>query len=204
MGRVGWLRAHSFGNLGEIGPEVWTEIARPGPSGKVVHRCCKGQRQHRPREISGVTNSQLRQAILNQALGCYHPLTATTTGTGGIVMDHGAARFHSRWCLLHPGELVIGRLTWDLPGVEPVWQNLVFFCAAPRAPRPWKLGAVLIHEKEQSQNNTKKTAEWEGDAGDILHRKLATAHSRAAHRITVVVQWCSGASTNTWWTFRAA
>jgi len=30
-------------------------------------------------------------------------------GTGGLVMDHGAARSDSRCCLLHPGELVIGR-----------------------------------------------------------------------------------------------
>lgn len=41
MGQVGWLRAHSFGNLGEIGPEVWTEIARQflqGPAAAQAQR----------------------------------------------------------------------------------------------------------------------------------------------------------------------
>ena len=143
VGRVGWLRALSFGRDWALNRNCAT---------------CQRQQQHRRDEFARQTGhlAILEAGNANQALVCCHPLTAT--GTGGPVMDHGAARSDSRCCLLHPGELVIGRVTWYLPtylpSVEPVWQlGICLWC--PKAPKILEAGRWLWSPLYMRRNNLK-------------------------------------------------
>ncbi len=89
---------------------------------------------------------------------------------------------------------MIGRLTWDLPGVEPVWQLGIFF-VVPQGPQDlgsWALSSYMRRNNLKIIPRKQQSAKVTLQILSILHRKLATAH-----RITVpssnslqVVQWC--------------